>query len=459
MKTTSLLKRALAVCLCLVLLPVQALAFSDGTPVTRSDFALSFHLYADGYPDDGLAHYKDWESFLDKIALRGVMDSQSFPAPVDRVYFDGGLYLNDKLTIPFEYDAYAQFRYVRSAALGGASVHFNMFNFFQFMLKPYYYMYLPTQYAALLLYPEAAVELWGEFAQPMAEAFGGEGDRVIGYDDLYALCERLNAIVLEDDYDKTYYFFTCLLTDLGMDWTALEKLGYWEALLDYLDSDMQGLTITEADGVETWVVGETTVYEKAVSGEETFLAIYLPDPDGYEFCVELVSNASGITAQLLILLDGEEYFNVSAGIDGLPAEGELSAQGTAWADITGSILYEEIAPLRFQYDYSRTADQKPYDLSLTVDMINAETELPCLGFTYEAAVQEMPDTVLVERPYDDQEDFFHLNESFLAEYKERFLTTAALAAAPVLLQLPAGVISDAVAYMEETGILAFLGIE
>ncbi len=459
MKMNVVLKRVLVFCLCIALLPVHALAFSDGTPVTRSDFMLSFHLNADSFPDDGLAHYKDWESFLSKLTLSGLMDSQSYPAPIDRVYFDGGLYVNDKLTIPFEYDAYAQFRYVRSPAFGGASVHFNMFNFFQFMLKPYYYMYMPTQYAALVLYPEAAVEMWSKYAQPMTETFGGEGERVISHEDLYALCEKLNAIVLEDDYDKAYYFVTSLLVDQGMDWTAMEKLGCWEVLLDYLDPEMQGMTIAEKDGTEIWTVGETTVFEKTVSDEESVWTVYLPDPEGYEFSVELVQKETERTAQLLILLDGEEYLNVSAGIDGLPAQGETKAQGNAWADITGSVLYEEIAPMRFAYDYIRTADAKPYDLSLTVDMIHNETEKPCLGFAYQAAVEEMPHTVLVERPYDDQDDFFHLNESFIEEYKERFLHTLALAAAPILLELPAGVISDAVAYMEETGILAFLGIE
>ena len=463
MKST--LMRMLALCLCICFLPVFAFAESrfedvnDGTPVTHSDFELSFHLYADGYPDDGLMHYRDWETFLNKLSLRGSMDSQSFPAPFDRVYFDGGLYLNDKLTIPFEYDAYSNFRYVRSPALAGASVHFQMHNFFQFMLKPYYYMYMPTQYIALLLYPEAAVEVWQKYAAPFAETFAGEGDRTIGYDALYELCQQLNAIVLEDDYDKTYYFFTCLLTDLGMDWTAMDKLGYWEGLLDALDPEMQGLTITEADGVETWTVGETAVYEQAVTEDGTTWTIYLPDPDGYEFCLELSSSADEIRAQLLILLDGEEYFCVDAGVDGLPADGQLTAQGSAWAEFSGSALYEEIAPVQLQFDYSRTAEAKPYDLSLTVDVINNETQRACLGFTYQAAVEELPYTALVERPYDDQEDFFHLNEGFMEEYQERFLPTLALAAAPIALELPAGVISDAVAYMEETGILAFLGIE
>ena len=243
--------RILALCLCICLLPVYAFAESrfedvnDGTPVTHSDLELSFHLYADGYPDDGLMHYKDWENFLSKLSLRGSMDTQSFPNPFDRVYFDGGLYLNNKLSIPFEYDGYSSFRYLRSPALGGASIHFQMFNFFQFMLKPYYYMYMPTNYIGLLLYPEAAVEMWQKYANPIAEAAAGEGDRLISYKALSALAAQLNDIILVDDYSKAYYFITCLLTELGMDWTASDKLAAWDLLLEYLDPERKGMTITE----------------------------------------------------------------------------------------------------------------------------------------------------------------------------------------------------------------------
>ena len=463
MKTT--LVRVLALCLCLCFLPVYAFAetrfedINDGTPVTHSDFELSFQLYADGYPDDGLMHYQDWETFLNKLSLRGKMDTQSFPAINDRVYFDGGLYLKDKLTIPFEYEGYSSYRYLRSPALGGASVHFHMFNFFQFMLKPYYYMYMPTQYIALALYPEAWIEMWQKYARPIAAAVAGEGERVIAYEELQNLSQQLNDVVLADDYSKAYFFITCLLTDLGMDWTASEKLAAWEMLLDHLDPERQGMKIAQTEQAETWTVGETTIYEKVISDAETAYTLYLPDPDGYEFSVEIVKTAEKITADLQILLDGEEYFRVSGGVDGLPEAEQLTAQGEVWAEFAGSVLSKEIAPVRLKYGYSRTAAQLPYDMSLSVDMIHSETQKPCLGFEYKAAVQELPYTALIERLYDDQEDFFHLNESFLEEYKERFLPTLALAAAPVVLEVPAGVISDAIAYMDETGILAFMGIE
>ena len=52
-----------------------------------------------------------------------------------------------------------------------------------------------------------------------------------------------------------------------------------------------------------------------------------------------------------------------------------------------------------------------------------------------------------------------LEEKQLRDYMERFLPTIALSAAPVAMEMPAGVISDVIAFMDVTGLLSFLGFE
>ena len=136
MKATRILSRAAALLLCLTLLPVYALAdtVNPDLPVTQSDFDLSLRLHADGFPDDGAAHYQDWQTFLDQVSLKGTINTQLFLNPFSRVGMDASLCLNGKELIPLEYDGYYSFRYVRSPALDGASVHFQMNNFLEFML-------------------------------------------------------------------------------------------------------------------------------------------------------------------------------------------------------------------------------------------------------------------------------------------------------------------------------------
>ena len=73
-------------------------------------------------------------------------------------------------------------------------------------------------------------------------------------------------------------------------------------------------------------------------------------------------------------------------------------------------------------------------------------------------MEQLPASTMVERVYDNQNDFFHLNESFMEEYKQLYLH-----AGPVGRSYSGGnargVISDIMGFLYETGFLAFLGIE
>ncbi|MDD3213452.1 MAG: hypothetical protein PHY64_07250, partial [Eubacteriales bacterium] len=138
--------------------------------VTHADFTLGLSLHADGFPQ-GRAHLSDWEAFLNKLDLRGSIDSLALFQPYARTYLNGALRLNGKDQIPFVYDAYHSYRYLITPALANEPMFFQMHNFLEFMLKPYYYMELPTQYLALLLYPDAAYWIGDSYYEPIREAF------------------------------------------------------------------------------------------------------------------------------------------------------------------------------------------------------------------------------------------------------------------------------------------------
>ena len=52
------------------------------------------------------------------------------------------------------------------------------------------------------------------------------------------------------------------------------------------------------------------------------------------------------------------------------------------------------------------------------------------------------ESALVDRTYDNQNDFFHLNDNYLEEYKRDFALPLAFTAAPVLAEMPSGVLND-----------------
>jgi len=158
-----------------------------------------------------------------------------------------------------------------------------------------------------------------------------------------------------------------------------------------------------------------------------------------------------------VLMEGSEYLALNVSMDGLADP--LQMEGTICVELTGDAIYEPIGPQTFQYRFVRSAQALPCNVILEADWIHPETQKPAFGLRYHAEAKEMPRDTLFDRPYDNQDDFFQLNESIMAEYKERFLPTLVLAAAPIVMEVPAGVISDAVKWMEETGFLAFFGIE
>ena len=95
------------------LLPTLSVAdtyLPDG-PVTHVDFTLGLKLHADGFPESK-AHLSDWETFLNKLDLRGSMDTLAMLTPDSRVYLNGALRLNGKDQVPFVYDGYHSYRYL-----------------------------------------------------------------------------------------------------------------------------------------------------------------------------------------------------------------------------------------------------------------------------------------------------------------------------------------------------------
>jgi hypothetical protein len=275
----------------------------------------------------------------------------------------------------------------------------------------------------------------------------------VPYNRLLTLCEELNNILLLDEYDAVYYVLTCLLIDLGADSLMWDKLSTTDLWLEHLDPEQQGMTITVDGANETWPLGETVVFER--NGESW--AFSLPDYEDYVFGFTHTVQEDSREWRLEILCEDMVWLDTTFTVDGLLDP--LNASGTATLEITGDALWLEIPVLAFQYDYCRTADILPYDLKLNVDWLHPETQEPALGCTYEANMDELIYAEVYNRPIDHQDDFFHLNESLMSEYADRFLPTLVAAFAPFALEVPAGVLSDLMQWMDDLGILAFLGLE
>ncbi len=495
---------ALAMALCLLTLPALSLAdtYLPNGDVTHADFTVDLKLHADGFPAS-TAHLADWETFLNKLDVRGSMDELALLNPESRVYLNGALRLNGKDQIPFVYDGYHSYRYLISPAFDNEVLFFQMHNFLEFMLKPYYYMELPTQYLGLLLYPEASYYIGDSYYTPVAEMIANAREAAleaqaaaataqpaaaqtdaaadttlaasaglaapesgtlaytVPYEDLYELCETLDLIVTDesDDLYRAYFYFTCLLTEMYASDMALDLLGNLEAQLDALDPDQQGLQVVETADTLTCTLGDTTLFTRRTDGDANAFTLTLPTTEGYTIVFDYAWTpqpvGGNLNATLTVTQDGEQALCLKAEGTQLPREGDVSGKGRLRFSAEGYTFTSPVAPVILDFDWVRDAATLPCTLDVKVDWIHPETFKPALSLHFNGALKNVDRSVFVEGQY-PQNDFFNLNESFLNEYKERMTKTLLLALAPIALEMPAGVLDDVFQFMDRTDILVSL---
>lgn len=471
---TNLLLRITALLLCLCLLPASALAYGDvpifKVPVVRAETTISFALDADAFPADGKADYAGWERFLKKVAVKGVLDTQQPFTDNVRAWFDGGLYVNDRLTVPFTFDVYMKERFLASRALMDESLYFQMDNFLEFMMKPRYYMEMPSNLISLLLYPETSLDIWSRYYPPLAELCAGEGKRTVPYKDLLALCqswEEMHAADGENAY-RLQNYITNLFYDLGVSYEVYDKLGCLTDYLELLDPAHKGLVITSKKKVETYTLGNTVVFTRKL-GEARNFTLTLPDENGSLLTLisqEKIGDWRGDDWQLTLSIthpaeeEGGEpvnYLTMVLDMDDIPLRDHYETKGTIRFTAEGEMLPEPIAA-DFRLVLYRTDIDYPNLSRWSLSYVHPETGKVCFTGTIELLQQELPYTVLMERAY-PYEDFFHLNDEYIQRIKARYLPSLTISFLPVITEMPAGVINDIIRFSQDSGILLFLGVE
>ena len=495
----SVFLRLTALALCLCLLPALGLAetYLTDNEVTHVDFTARLRLHAGGFPADAGANLPDWESYLNKLSLRGSMNVLDLFQEFSRVYLDGAILLNGKDQLPFTFDHYYSYRYLLSPAIWDENFHFQMDNFLEFMLKPYYYYEWPTQYLGLLLYPDATMYIVNAYYKPLAEriaearqcALNAAEEAAaaaptptaeaptdanatpaptvepaptvdpnavnVSYDVLYQLCEDLDPLAYEDDgRNRAYNYFTSLLTQLGASDSTLDALSELETWLDFLDPEQGGLTVRTDGDTTTYTIGEYELLTVTDANGATSLHLDLPNAEGYRLTTDYAwtpgESGAALTCRVRILEDGADEASVEVALDGqgLPREGDLSGAGTVSVGVTGTALEKGLDTQSFAFSWNRTAAEKPYDLHASVDWLHPDTGMPALTVDFDGSLSTVDKSVFKDGAY-SANDFFSLSEGWLEKYEETWFPAIGLYCVPFVLEAPAGVINDVIKFIQE----------
>lgn len=455
------LTRIFCALLALMLLPLSALAEVNlDEPLYRSDFTVKLAVHNDGFPKDGAAHYKAWEKFLNKLSISGTMDVQR-PLEMMDQYVDikAALNVKGKEVIPFRYESFGISRYITSPMLRGDTIYLQMLNFDLFMLKPYFFMELPTPFISMLIFPEQLFWVEDQLAQQVKT--GLEGKTTLTYDELYELASNMSMAVMDDEFARYYYVCYGLFALIYGSDIAYGDLCGLQDIVDLLDPEQKGLQLVCENGTTSCIIGNHEVLRADEKGWE----FKCPDINGYEHSLTFKNDAGTASVIMISMLDGDERLNVSAVLTGLPQEGGLSADGTLTVEIGGGAIQEcfktEKLAVKLGYHYAQSSQLYPRAEELQIDLIHPQTDKPCITFRYQADVEETTGTEEMNhrKDYRYLADFFTLNTVSLSEFKSRYFKGIAISALPVAIEMPVGVIGDVIGWFQESGFMAFFGIE
>jgi len=468
----TMIRRLVLIILCLAV-PCAAMAQSEDAAdaVVHAAFTMGLGLHADGFPTAN-QHLADWEKFLDTLTLTGSLDGRNILKPDSRVFMQTALCLDGEEIIPFTFDNYGRERYMISPMLRDEPVLFYMYSYIEFMMKFYFYLGLPSNYIALLTYPDALWDILNGYATPVADAMTSahaaaleaQGDDApetltytIPYADMLALCNALNAMVTEDTrYKRVRWFLDALLADLYVSEAVLETATQFDLLLMALDPEMQGMTVTETAEVMTCTIGGQEIFAKSVSGGETEINFRLPMADGalvsFSYQGETHGDAVQVSAKFAVTAGEDTLFWATVDGDGLPAQGALGGEGQLSFAVGGSVVGDEPPAQAVSFAWSCTADELPYDLNVTLNWLHPQTGNPAASLYLSAAVQASDASVFVDQAY-PMDHFFGLNPDKLLEYKERWTNSIIAYLTPLALSMPVGVMDDVVSFLLDSDLL------
>ena len=374
-------KRCLALMLCVLMLPVAALA--DAAPGLR--FRLSFEMNSAVYPDGVQDVIPGLADLLNVTTVEGLLTGQdgSFDLKADLLL--GG---HERTRTDIRLFGTEETWCLRSSLLGDETLTFAMSTLLEFALKGYAHTGVPFQRAAILFTPyvhKAPFAGCLRIAEPVL--FAKEGSRTISRGDLTKMAQR---IAEEADASNSFHNWTMAMAS---------ESGYDEYLMDLLRRAPEwiasfvpkaGVTVKVDDASETWTAGKLTLLrrETDLSGAQIVTLTLPPMADG-----------SVISADAALQPDGDlTHFSVNLLIEGRTGETllDLHADGSlptslpvmrsfslTW-DAEGLMVGGEGVHLRFVGEPTAQGvaiRQLTPDLSTVMLTVNAELETDQVDFT------------------------------------------------------------------------------
>ncbi len=423
------------------------------------DYSIKFALNENGFPEN-TKNIKDWKITFDKLKLVGNADIKNlFYKEDELIISDNNIMLNDKLLLNFNTNGNQQYLWLKSKSIPPFKPFLNMFNFYEFMLKGYFFMGLPTNSLAIVGYPYGAYRAFRPFYNLMYDSFYTDESKTFSYEELSEFATKIGSL-LDEEHVSMQFIRTFFIENGFNDSLYYDLMSFPE----YISSTFEGqsMEVLVDGGTKTYTIGDITIFKSVKTNEAYSFALYLPaNMSGYttkiNFNYTKENNAYNLNTNLDISMEDLSFVNISFDANGLPGDGVNNGKGDINFSVGGD-LYGETKETKFNHNWTLIEKDKQKNINLNLGYIHPETDKACVDTNLVFNIKPFEGTF----PKGDVlngEDFFSLNDESLASYISMLKPYAKRLIAPLLIELPKGVINDIWDYMDSNGILATLGVK
>ena len=401
------------------------------------------------------SNYKDWKEFLEKFSLTGFVQYADLFNKDEIIDTYNKLFINDKLMLDFDVNGNQQFYWVHSDALN-QRLHFNANNYYEFMLKGYFFLNLPTQKIAVLTYPFGLYSAFKPFSDFIKEYIDPiDHDMTIPYAEIQKNISNVKQF-LDTNY-ISYQFFRSATMESG-----ISDIVYY----DFTTADEYLASFADGQDMHISVQGNSKIFE--IAGYE--IIKYTKSEDEFDIKINLPQSLNGIAyvcninlqkssnnnynvdATLSLNMDESEYLRLYANATDLPIGISKKASGDINISVSGDGL-GTTENLRFKHNIEDLGDNK-YKIKFSyIDPSSNKEIISILADTEKVKFRN--ERRLHKEAYSD-EDYFSVNDQSIKNPKEALKVYAKKALIPLLVETPTGVLNDIFDFVDNNGLLSMM---
>lgn len=432
---------AIILVLCLAT-PCAALA------AQKISFDARVSILPDAFPQEQKETAQALKTGLDMLSWKGEITTDS------KWYaLNSDIMLSEKSAFTLDVRSTSRWRELSSNLLGDEKLSLFMDAYLEFMMKPYNFMGVPTQYFALLSSRYAHVGAWEPLRAIVAPYFEGEGTRTVSKESLMAMARQASEYA-ELSRDLRYWFIAALM-DIGLDDTVYS---FFLTLPDWVEEVVgeSGLVIREDEGKTVYLLDEKTVLIQTHSAQGSSAVLTLPEWEGYRFKGSISQSKADFAANFQLSSDDEGVMlDMQFSATNLPSrekkEGETLLSFAIGGDYVNPIA--EKARLHWVWDTENDLET----VQVTFDWLNGQGE-PKMTLSAHLALEEGDSTLLNFQETDLQEGthFFSIYEETLKELVDKVKGPVIQIALPVYMDLPIPFIKTVAQWLKDVGMIDML---